>query len=93
MLIQTTRIIGIFCAGKGCFQALLFFFLCCFFVAAPSVAAPGNFALDFTTIRLGDDTPELAQAHGVRAAYPSFGIEYIQNVLQTNINSAFLALA
>lgn len=38
-------------------------------------------------------TPELAQAHGVRAAYPSFGIEYIQNVLQTNINSAFLALA
>jgi hypothetical protein len=38
-------------------------------------------------------TPELAQAHGVRAAYPSFGIEYIQNVLQANINSAFLALA
>ena len=37
--------------------------------------------------------PELAQAHGVRAAYPSFGIEYIQNVLQTNINSAFFALA
>lgn len=40
-----------------------------------------------------DYTSELAQAHGVRAAYPSFGIEYIQNVLQTNINSAFLALA
>ena len=40
-----------------------------------------------------DYTLELAQAHGVRAAYPSFGIEYIQNVLQTNINSAFLALA
>ena len=39
-----------------------------------------------------DYTSELAQAHGVRAAYPSFGIEYIQNVLQTNINSAFLAL-
>ena len=38
-------------------------------------------------------TPELAQAHGVRASYPSFGIEYIQNVLQANINSAFLALA
>lgn len=62
MLIQTTRIIGIFCAGKGCFQALLFFFLCCFFVAAPSVAAPGNFALDFTTIRLGDDAQGLTQA-------------------------------
>lgn len=40
-----------------------------------------------------DYTSELAQAHGVRAAYPNFGIEYIQNVLQTNINSAFLALA
>lgn len=40
-----------------------------------------------------DYTSELAQAHGVRAAYPSFGIEYIQNVLQANINSAFLALA
>ena len=40
-----------------------------------------------------DYTSELAQAHGVRAAYPSFGIEYIQNVLQTNVNSAFLALA
>lgn len=40
-----------------------------------------------------DYTSELAQAHGVRAAYPSFGIEYIQNVLQTNINSAFLAFA
>ena len=42
---------------------------------------------------LQEYTPELAQAHGVRAAYPSFGIEYIQNVLQANINSAFLALA
>ena len=40
-----------------------------------------------------DYTSELAQAHGVRAAYPSFGIEYIQNVLQANTNSAFLALA
>lgn len=40
-----------------------------------------------------DYTSELAQAHGVRAAYPNFGIEYIQNVLQANINSAFLALA
>lgn len=40
-----------------------------------------------------DYTSELAQAHGVRAAYPSFGIEYIQNVLQANINSVFLALA
>lgn len=40
-----------------------------------------------------DYTSELAQAHGVRAAYPSFRIEYIQNLLQTNINSAFLALA
>ena len=40
-----------------------------------------------------DYTSELAQAHGVRASYPSFGIEYIQNVLQTNINSAFLTLA
>ena len=40
-----------------------------------------------------DYTSELAQAHGVRAAYSSFGIEYIQNVLQANINSAFLALA
>lgn len=40
-----------------------------------------------------DYTSELAQAHGVQAAYPSFGIEYIQNVLQANINSAFLALA
>ena len=62
MQIQTTRIISIFCAVKGCFQALLFFFLCCFLAAAPAAASPGNFTLDFTTIRLGDDAPELTQA-------------------------------
>ena len=48
---------------------------------------------DVRTYLFQDYTSELAQAHGVRAAYPSFGIEYIQNVLQTNVNSAFLALA
>ena len=62
MQTQTTRIISIFCGGKSRFQTLLFFFLCCFFVAAPSVAAPGNFTLDFTTVRLGDEAPELTQA-------------------------------
>ena len=36
-----------------------------------------------------DYTPELAQAHGVRAAYPSFGYDYIRQTAQTYINSEF----
>ena len=40
-----------------------------------------------------DYTPELAQAHGVRAAYPSFGYDYIRQTAQTYINSEFLELA
>lgn len=40
-----------------------------------------------------DYTPELAQAHGVRAAYPSFGYDYICQTAQTYINSEFLELA
>ena len=40
-----------------------------------------------------DYTPELAQAHGVRAAYPSFGYDHIRQTAQTYINSEFLELA
>ena len=40
-----------------------------------------------------DYTPELAQAHGVRAAYPSFGYDYIRQTAQTYISSEFLELA
>lgn len=39
-----------------------------------------------------DYTPELAQAHGVRAAYPSFGYDYIRQTAQTYINSEFWSL-
>jgi len=38
-------------------------------------------------------TPELAQAHGVRAAYPVFSYDYVRKVAQTYINSEFLELA
>ena len=40
-----------------------------------------------------DYTPELAKAHGVRAAYPNFGYDYIRQTAQTYINSEFLELA
>lgn len=53
---------NIFCVDKSRFQSFLLFFLCCFFAALPAGAAPGNFALDFTTVRLGDSQQGLPQA-------------------------------
>lgn len=40
---------------------------------------------------LSDYTQELAQAHGVRSNAPGFSLDYIQQVLETNISSEFLA--
>ena len=39
-----------------------------------------------------DYTPELAQAHGVRAAYPSFGYDYIRQTAQTYTTANFWSL-
>ncbi len=71
MQTQTNTVASIFCAGKGRFLSLCFLFLCCLFVTSAAGAAPSNFALDFTTIRLGDDpqaqvkgTPALAHTDG-----------------------------
>lgn len=40
-----------------------------------------------------DYTPELAQAHGVRADYPSFGYDFIRQTAQTYLDPEFLELA
>lgn len=61
-----TIITGIYCAGRW------IVFLCCLLVAAPAQAAPaltgsGGFALDFTTVRLGDDTQGSAAAGQIAA--------------------------
>ena len=40
----------------------------------------------------GITTPELAQAHGVRASYSDFSFDYIRAVAQQYIDPAFLAL-
>ena len=69
MQTQTTNVASILHADKGRFLSLWLSFLCCLFMTAPAVAGPDNFALDFTTIRLGDDpqaqvlgAPAVAQA-------------------------------
>ena len=50
MKTHPTKVTDFFCAGRW------IFLLCCVLAAAPAVAAPREFSLDFTTIRLGDDT-------------------------------------
>ena len=40
-----------------------------------------------------DYTPELAQAHGVRAKYPEFSYDYIQATAQQYISAEFLELS
>ena len=50
MQTQPTKVTCFSCAGRW------IFLLCCLLVATPAVAAPGVRSLDFTTIRLGDDT-------------------------------------
>ena len=40
-----------------------------------------------------DYTPELAQAHGVRADYPYFGYDFIRQTAQTYLDPEFLELA
>lgn len=59
----------------------------------PTVTHYGAGKSEARTYLLRDYTPELAKAHGVRAEYPAFGMEYIRNVLQSNINSEYLELA
>ena len=64
MQTQTTRVSSIFSTGSGTglFLSLGLILLCCLFAVGPAAAASGNFPLDFTTIRLGDDTRGQAQA-------------------------------
>ena len=64
MQTQTTRVTSIFSTGSGTglFLSLGLILLCCLFAVGPAAAASGNFPLDFTTIRLGDDTRGQAQA-------------------------------
>jgi hypothetical protein len=50
MQTHPTNVTGIFCTG------LWIFLLCCLLPSAPTAAAPKGFSLDFTTIRLGDET-------------------------------------
>lgn len=38
-----------------------------------------------------DYTQELAQSHGIRSSYPSFSLEYIQQVLEANVSPEFLS--
>ena len=49
MQTHPTKVTGIFCAGRW------IILLCCLLAATPVLAAAGEFSLDFTTIRLGDD--------------------------------------
>ena len=64
MQTQTTRVTSIFSTGSGTglFLSLGLILLCCLFAVGPAAAASGNFPLDFTTIRLGDETRGQAQA-------------------------------
>ena len=56
MQTHPTKVTGNFCAGGW------IFLLCCLLTATPAVAASGDFSLDFTTIRLGDDAQGAATA-------------------------------
>ena len=58
----------------------------------PTVTHYGPGKSDVQAYLYRDYTPELAQAHGVRASYSDFSFDYIRAVAQQYIDPAFLAL-
>ena len=58
----------------------------------PIVTIYGEEGADSHVIFCRDVTDEEIGQHGVRKEYPEFGREYIENVLRTNVDEAFLDL-
>ena len=58
----------------------------------PTVTHYGPGKSEVQTWLFRDYTPELADAHGVRDAYSTFGYDYIRGTAQQYIDPAFLAL-
>ena len=62
MQTHPTKVPGVFCAVRW------IFFLCCLLAATPVVAASNGFALNFTTVRLGDDAQGSAASQAAPVA-------------------------
>ncbi len=56
----------------------------------PTVTHYGSGYSNVTVYLLEDYTKELANAHGVRSAYPGFGLEFILQTVQANIAGEYL---